>query len=74
VPVNIYLSPYDIYGGVVKKKQKHQVVTGSKSKADRLKPLSLYPLTPEEALSAFMRTDPKKMKAAKRKAQTKNKK
>lgn len=44
----------------------------AKGKSDRLKPLSLYPLTPEEALSAFMRTDPKKVKAAERKAQKKS--
>ena len=39
------------------------------------KPLtvSLYPLTPERALLAFMQVDPKKVKAAERKAQTKKK-
>lgn len=31
-------------------------------KRDRLKPLSLHPLTPEKALSAFMRVKPKKGK------------
>jgi hypothetical protein len=30
--------------------------------------ISLYPLTPEEALSAFMRLDPKKVKKVKQKA------
>jgi len=29
-------------------------------KPDRLKPLSLYPLTPEQAMGAFMRVKPKK--------------
>lgn len=29
-----------------------------------LKPISLYPLTPEQALSAFMKVDPQKVKAA----------
>jgi hypothetical protein len=29
---------------------------------DRLKPLSLYPLKPEEALGLFMRVDPSKLK------------
>jgi hypothetical protein len=43
-----------------------------KSKPNRLKPLSLYPLTPEQALSAFMRTDPAKVKAAERRAQKKS--
>ena len=33
-------------------------------KPDRLKPLSLYPLTPEKALGAFMRVKPKKVKKA----------
>lgn len=33
-------------------------------KADRLKPLSLYPLTPEKALGAFMRVKPKTGKKA----------
>ncbi len=36
---------------------------------ERLKPLSLYPLTPEQALSAFMRVNPKRVQAAERKAQ-----
>lgn len=35
-----------------------------KRKSERLKPISLYPLTPEQALSAFMKVDPKKVKAA----------
>jgi hypothetical protein len=43
----------------------------SQKKSDRLKPLSLYPLTPEQALGAFMRTNPKKVKAAEREAQKK---
>ncbi len=42
-----------------------------RKKSDRLKPLSLYPLTPEQALSAFMRTDPKKVKAAEQRAKKK---
>jgi hypothetical protein len=40
-------------------------------KPDRLKPLSLYPLLPEQALLAFLRTDPKKVRAAERKMQKK---
>jgi len=40
-------------------------------RSDRLKPLSLYPLTPELALSAFMQVDPKKVKAAERRVQKK---
>jgi hypothetical protein len=28
-------------------------------KKERLKPISLYPLSPEEAILAFMKTDPK---------------
>ena len=39
-----------------------------KVKSDRLKPISLHPLTPEQALAAFLRTDPAKVKAAERKA------
>lgn len=35
-----------------------------KVKSDRLKPLSLYPLTPEKALLVFMKTDPEKVKRA----------
>lgn len=35
-----------------------------KAKSDRLKPISLLPLTPEQALSAFMRADPKTVKRA----------
>jgi len=37
------------------------------------KPLtvSLYPLTTEQALSAFLRVDPKKVKAAERRARKK---
>ena len=45
-----------------------KVKSTPKSKRDRVKPLSLYPLTPERALSAFMRTDPAKVKAAERRA------
>ncbi len=42
-------------------------------KPNRLKPLSLHPLTPEKALSAFMRVKPKKVKkAAEQKAKRKN--
>jgi hypothetical protein len=33
-------------------------------KPERLKPISLHPLTPEQALSSFMKDDPKKVKAA----------
>ncbi len=33
----------------------------------RLKPLSLYPLKPEQALSAFMKIEPKKSKRIKKK-------
>lgn len=35
------------------------------------KPISLYPLKPEEALSAFMKIDPKKILARERRAKTK---
>ena len=35
--------------------------------------VSLYPLTPERALSAFMRVDPKKVKVAERRARKKTK-
>ena len=38
-------------------------------KKTRLKPISLYPLRPEQALSAFMEIDPKRIKTAERKAQ-----
>jgi len=31
-------------------------------KCKSLKPLSLYPLTPKQALKAFMQTDPKELK------------
>jgi len=37
----------------------------------RRRPLSLYPLTPEQALSAFMKVDPKRIKAAERRAKKK---
>ncbi len=40
------------------KKKKEQ------KKRDRLKPLSLYPLTPEQAMGAFMRVKPKKGKGS----------
>jgi len=33
--------------------------------------VSLYPLTPEKALSAFMQIDPKKVKAVERRLQKK---
>jgi len=39
-------------------------MSGSHKKPNRLKPLSFYPLTPEKALSAFMRVKPKKVKKA----------
>ena len=36
--------------------------TKSKNKSKhQLKPLSMYPLTPEEAIKAFMEVDPKKV-------------
>ena len=38
---------------------------------DRLKPLSLYPMTPEKALSAFMRVKPKKATMGVRKVKRK---
>jgi hypothetical protein len=43
-----------------------------KGKSDRLKPLSLYPLTPEHALFAFMQVAPKKVKTSVRKAKKKH--
>jgi hypothetical protein len=46
-----------------------KVTPKPKNQYGRLKPLSLHPLTPEQALLAFMLTDPKKIKAAERKAQ-----
>lgn len=33
-----------------------------KTKKERLKPISLYPLKPERALSLFMRVDPEKVR------------
>jgi len=39
--------------------------------AERLKPISLHPLTPEQALSGFMRVDPKKIEVTKREAKKK---
>mgnify|MGYP001557917611 CR=1 FL=1 len=38
-------------------------------KKTRLKPISLYPLRPEQALSAFMQIDPKRIKVKEKKAQ-----
>lgn len=35
--------------------------------------VSLYPMTPGRALAAFMKVDPRKVKAAERKAQKKKK-
>ncbi len=32
------------------------------TRKERLKPISLYPLKPEEALSLFMRVDPEKIR------------
>jgi hypothetical protein len=43
----------------------------SKQKIKRLKPISLRPLTPEQALSAFMRVDRKKVLAAEAKGKKK---
>ena len=43
----------------------------SRKKPNRLKPISLHPLTPEQALSAFMRVDSGKVKMAEQKAQKK---
>ncbi len=42
-----------------------------KRKTDRLRPISLHPLTTEQALGAFMRVDRKKIIVRKRKAQKK---
>jgi hypothetical protein len=36
------------------------------------KPISLYPLKPEEALAAFMKADPKKVRARERKGKGKS--
>jgi len=45
----------------------------SKSKDNnRLKTISLYPLRPTQALSAFMKVKPKAKKTTKRKAQNKS--
>lgn len=38
-----------------------------KTKKKYAKPLSLYPLKPEEALEAFMKVDPKKTKKRRKK-------
>jgi len=38
---------------------KNEIKKQKKSKKEKLKPISLYPLKPEEALSAFMKVDPK---------------
>ncbi len=40
----------------------------SRKKPNRLKPLSLHPLTPEQALSAFLRVNPKRVRAAEQQA------
>lgn len=39
----------------------------AKSKKHKLKPISLYPLKPEEALKRFMQVDPEKIKRTERK-------
>lgn len=41
----------------------------AKLQPNRLKPLSLYPLTPERALEAFMQVNPKRIQVAERKAE-----
>lgn len=46
----------------------------NKLKGSRLKPLSLYPLRPEQALSAFMEIDSRRIRAAERKAQKQRRK
>lgn len=43
-----------------------------KSKRKYAKPVSLYPLKPEEALSAFMKVNPKKVIAREQKSKTSN--
>jgi hypothetical protein len=43
-------------------------------KPKRLKPISLYPLKPEQALSAFMRIDPERIKSAERRVRKKSSK
>ena len=42
---------------------KSKKIESKREKEERkyLKPISLYPLNPEEALSAFMKVDPKKI-------------
>ncbi len=37
------------------------------AKKERLKPISLYPLKPEKALSLFMQVEPGKIRAIRRK-------
>ena len=39
---------------------------GKKRRPKIPKPISLYPLTPEQALYAFMKIDPERIKAAER--------
>jgi hypothetical protein len=38
---------------------------------DRLPRISFYPLTPEEAMSALMKVDPKRVRAAEKRAKVK---
>ena len=42
-----------------------------KKKSDRLKPISLYPLKPEQVLSVFMKVDPERVRVRERKIQKK---
>ena len=49
-----------------------EVKSISRDKKSRLKPISLYPLKPEEALSAFMRIDPRKIKNSRNKGKRRN--
>jgi len=46
----------------VKKKKQTDKKTENKTKSKRSRPISLHPLTPEEALGAFMKTSAKKKK------------
>ena len=41
---------------------------GKQSKRKYAKPISLYPLRPEDVLSAFMKVDPKKIMVREKKA------
>ena len=56
---------------------RHSVMGTTQPKPKKAKPgpkpvtVSLYPLTPDRALSAFMQVDPKKVKAGERKTQKK---